>query len=85
MILGTNERAKLGLQHSSRIVSCTRSTQPLLVGRPALMRRCLALLDSTAALKSPETNSEPLSVLTALSFQPAMASSCARPCSSAWQ
>jgi hypothetical protein len=35
--LGAKERAKAGRQHSSRIVSWRRSTQPFELGRPTLM------------------------------------------------
>ena len=46
--------------------------------RPALMRRWRAPVAATVWRKSGEVNSEPLSVVTRWSFQPASASSCAR-------
>ena len=55
------DRAKAGFQHSSRIVPWTRSTQPLVWGRPAWMRRCSAPSCSMTAVNSRERNSEPLS------------------------
>src|SRR4051812_18134204 len=39
VIFGTSARANVGRQHSSRMVSWTRSTQPLLLGRRARMKR----------------------------------------------
>src|SRR3954465_1254296 len=51
VIRGTSERANAGRQHSSTMVSWTRSTQPLLLGRPARMKRCRAPSASTAAPK----------------------------------
>jgi len=72
---GTSERANDGRQHSSRIVSCRRSTQPFEFGRPVLMRRCLAPSTSTASRNSRALNSEPLSVVTSLRRHPAARSS----------
>ena len=63
--------------HSSRMVRWTRSTQPLVCGRPAWMKRCWAPAARTALPNSWDLNSEPLSVIAALSFQPAAASSSA--------
>jgi hypothetical protein len=78
VIFGASEREKAGRQHSSRIVSWTRSAQPLEFGRPALMKRWRA--PSWAAIAFPKSfdlNSEPLSVVISLSFQSAAFSSAA--------
>src|SRR4051812_21336726 len=64
------------------MVSWTRSTQPLLLGLPARMKRCLPPRRWTVAPKSLARNSEPLSVVTSPSFQPAAASSAATRCNS---
>src|SRR3954452_24854211 len=82
VFLGTSDLANAGRQHSSRMVSWTRSTQPLLLGRPARMKRCLPPRRWTVAPKSLARNSEPLSVVTSPSFQPAAASSAATRCNS---
>ena len=83
MYLGIIERAKLGRQHSSSMVRWTRSTQPLLWGRPAWMKRCLAPVCVTALRNSWKRNSLPLSVETAYSCQPARESSVTTWCTKA--
>src|SRR6266511_4338819 len=57
-------RANAGFQHSSRMVSWTRSTTPLVWGLPARMNRCRAPTRATAASNSAERNSDALSVMT---------------------
>ena len=81
--LGIIERAKLGRQHFSSTVRCTRSAQPLLWGRPAWMKRSWAPVLAKAWRNSWERNSLPLSVETAFSRQPAWESSLATWCTSA--
>ena len=49
---GIRCRANAGFQHSSRMVPCTRSTQPLVCGRPAWMKRCLAPSEATVCPKA---------------------------------
>src|SRR5215203_6842426 len=49
VIFGASERAKAGRQHSSRMVSWARSTQPFELGLPALMRHWRARSASTGA------------------------------------
>ena len=60
--LGTRLRANDGRQHSSRIVRWTRSTAPLVAGRPARMKVCVAPSSRTASPNTWERNSEPLNV-----------------------
>jgi hypothetical protein len=60
--LGTSERVKQGRQHSTRIVRCAHSTDPLGVGRPARIGRWEAPIEVTVAVNSPFRNSLPLSV-----------------------
>jgi hypothetical protein len=76
-----------GRQRSSRMVPCTRSTQLLVWGRPARLKRCWAPVTCTARRTSWERNSEPLSVETACGFQPAAAGSAAirRTRTEVWQ
>ena len=64
------QRAKDGRQHSSRIVRCTRSTAPLVAGRPARMNVWVAPSLRTVSPKTELRNSEPLSVRTRSRRQP---------------
>lgn len=72
-----HERANDGRQHSSMIVRWTRSTAPLLVGRPGWMRVWTAPTSRSTSPNSDERNSEPLSVRARSRRQPQAASSAA--------